>query len=102
MRQQAAITFKTGDRHCNISKTSNGTKPHLRNLGSGGVYNGLNAAKLFALGATTVGYAKPMLEAALKSSEKVSLCMQTIEYELKSSYVLYWKQNPIRLKEKLG
>lgn len=84
IRQQAAITFQNwGIDTATSVKIAMELNPSYEIWGSGGVYNGLNAAKLFALGATTVGYAKPMLEAALKSSEQVSLCMQTIEYELK-------------------
>ncbi len=84
IRQQAAITFGNwGIDTATSVQHAAALKPSFEIWGSGGVTNGLNAAKLFALGATTVGYARPMLEAALESSEQVSRCMQTIEYELK-------------------
>lgn len=84
MRYQAAITFKDwGIDTVTAVRDAVALKPSFEVWGSGGVLNGLNAAKLFALGATTVGYAKPMLEAALVSAEQVISSMQTIEYELK-------------------
>lgn len=51
--------------------------------GSGGLRHGLDAARLFALGASTVGFAKPLVQAALEGSEAVLKIMETIEYELK-------------------
>lgn len=57
--------------------------PHFEVWGSGGVRHGLDAAKLLALGATTIGFAKPMLAGALQSQESVVNTMLTIEYELK-------------------
>lgn len=103
MRQQAAITFQNwGIDTATSVKLAMELNPTYEIWGSGGVYNGLNAAKLFALGATTVGYAKPMLEAALKSSEKVSLCMQTIEYELKVAMFCTGSRTLSDLKKKLG
>lgn len=58
-------------------------KPDYELWASGGVRNGLDAAKLLALGATTIGLAKPMLEAAMNSPEAVIDVMQTIELECK-------------------
>jgi len=50
---------------------------------SGGVRNGLDAAKLIALGAHRVGYAKPALEAAIQGSEALDQWMLRQEYELR-------------------
>lgn len=57
--------------------------PTFEVWGSGGVLNGLNAAKLFSLGAATVGFARPMLEVALESVDAVTQLMATIEYEVR-------------------
>lgn len=51
--------------------------------GSGGVRHGLDAAKLIAAGASTIGFAKPLLQAALVSRLDVVSEMTAIEYELK-------------------
>jgi len=49
------------------------------------VRNGLDAAKLLALGDTNIGFAKIMLSAALISTEAVKKSMAQIEYELKTA-----------------
>ena len=68
--------------------------------GSGGVRNGLDAAKLFALGASTVSFAKPMLQAALQSTEHVLAVMASIEYELKVAMFCTGSRVLAELKEK--
>ncbi len=50
---------------------------------SGGVRSGLDAAKLIALGADRVGYAKPALEAALAGPEALDRWMDQMEFELR-------------------
>jgi isopentenyl-diphosphate delta-isomerase len=52
---------------------------------SGGVRSGLDAAKLIALGADRVGYAKPALEAALAGEEALDHWMRLQEFELKTA-----------------
>ncbi len=50
---------------------------------SGGVRTGLDSAKLIALGASRVGFAKPILDAAMESESILDQWMALREFELK-------------------
>ncbi|MFT3736392.1 MAG: type 2 isopentenyl-diphosphate Delta-isomerase [Rhodocyclaceae bacterium] len=57
--------------------------PRVECWASGGVRSGLDAAKLIALGAERVGYARPALEAALGGEERLDDWMAQQEHELR-------------------
>lgn len=101
MRQGASATFRNWGIDTVQSVLNATSFPATFEIwGSGGVRNGLDAAKLFALGATTVSFAKPMLQAALQSTEQVLAVMASMEYELKVAMFCTGSRVLAELKEK--
>ena len=72
--------------------------PKIEIWASGGVRTGLDAAKLIALGAHQVGFAKPALEAVLKGEQALRAWMEAREYELKVALFCTGSANPKRLR----
>lgn len=67
---------------------------------SGGVRTGLDAAKLLALGAVQVGFAKPALEAALAGPSALEDWMQQQEFELRVALFCTGSKRPLDLRGK--
>lgn len=101
-QQKTAITFRNwGIDTVQSIKHAVTLNPDFAIWGSGGVRHGLDAAKLFALGAQAVGFAKPMLTKALESAQRVHELMMAIEYELKVAMFCTGSQRLSGLQEKL-
>lgn len=83
VRAQAAYTFKNWGIETVESLLYAKKVSRIPIWGSGGVRSGLEAAKLLALGAQMVGFAKPILEQALKGPQALIDYMTLLSYELK-------------------
>lgn len=101
VRHKAAKTFRNwGISTVQSVCEAQALNPTFEIWGSGGVRDGLDAAKLCALGATTIGFAKPMLQAAMTSTELVVAEMASIEYELQVAMFCTGSRKLADLKEK--
>jgi len=74
-------------------------KAEFRLWASGGLRNGLDAAKCFALGAKKVSFAKKVLEPAMLSSQAVVDFMHQSEYELKVAMFCTGSKNFSKLQQ---
>jgi isopentenyl-diphosphate delta-isomerase len=68
---------------------------------SGGIRNGLQAAKSLALGANAVGFAQPALKSALEGESELLAWMRQMEFELKVAMFCSGSRKLSDLREKL-
>jgi isopentenyl-diphosphate delta-isomerase len=86
LRKQAAQTFAgwgipTAD--CVIDVRNHTEDAFI--IASGGIHNGLEAAKAIALGSNLVGYGRTLLASATDSTELLEQQLERIEFELKAA-----------------
>lgn len=74
--------------------------PDYQIWASGGVRSGLDAARLVAMGANMVGFARPILEGALKGHEALEKRMELLEFEFRVALFCTGSKTITELQEK--
>jgi isopentenyl-diphosphate delta-isomerase len=71
--------------------------PRVPLIASGGIRNGLDAARVLSLGASRVGFAGPALRAALVGEEALLQWMESMEFQLKLACFVTGVRSPQEL-----
>lgn len=96
---QAAATFADwGESTADSVRAAGRLLPDVELWASGGVRSGLDAAKLIALGAERIGYAKPALQAALWGDAALDDWMARQEQELRIALFCSGAASPAELR----
>ena len=101
MLYQAAATFA----NWGISTTESvlnalEVQPDFEIWASGGVRSGLDAAKYLAMGSTMVGFAQPILQAAVQGERELEKLIERLEFELKVALFCTGAKNIQALRER--
>lgn len=100
---QAAATFSDwGESTVDSGRAAAALLPGVELWASGGVRSGLDAAKLIALGAERVGYARPALQAALWGDAALDDWMARQEQELRIALFCSGAAKPAELRRLHG
>ncbi|HLT55320.1 MAG TPA: alpha-hydroxy-acid oxidizing protein, partial [Bacillota bacterium] len=99
LKKRAAEAFNSWGiptKDCIVSVRSK--LPNVPLVASGGMKNGMDAAKAITIGADMVGFARHLLKAATESAEAVIETMEQIELELKMTMFGIGAKNITELK----
>ncbi|UZJ79080.1 type 2 isopentenyl-diphosphate Delta-isomerase [Fictibacillus sp. KU28468] len=86
MREQAAEAFlEWGNSTAEVLNEVKGCSAEVPVIASGGLNNGVDAAKALALGANLAGYGRTLLPAAIENEHAIISKLDQIEFELRTA-----------------